>query len=125
MHIFGGSKGKAPPAGGAGGAGGPAAGPLALVTEPDFEPEVLLAETPCLVEFTSARSQASQAIAPEVEAFAEEMEGKLKVVRLDIDGSPGLVRQLRIQQLPTFMLFAEQRLADAQVGALGKKQLKA
>ncbi|MBX3225752.1 MAG: conjugal transfer protein TraF [Labilithrix sp.] len=119
MHIFGGggARGKAAPAGGG--------GPIATVTERDFEQVVLLAETPVLVQFTSDRSQACKQIAPEVEAFAAEMEGKVKVVRLDIDQSPGLARQLRLQGVPTFMLFAEQRLADAQVGPLGKKQLKA
>ncbi len=124
MHIFGGAKGKAAPqAAGAGGGG--AEGSIPFVAERDFEQAVLLADTPVLVQFTSARSQACKAIAPEVEAFAAEMEGKLKVVKLDIDQAPGLARQLRLQQIPTFMLFAEQRLADAQVGALGKKQLHA
>lgn len=128
MHIFGGGKGKVAPQAGAGAAaaGGAAqAGSIPYVTERDFEQAVLLAETPVLVQFTSDRSQACKAIAPEVEAFAAEMDGKLKVVKLDIDKSPGLARQLRLQQVPTFMLFAEQRLADAQVGALGKKQLHA
>ena len=125
MHIFGGAKGKAAPQQGGTAAGAAHAGSIPYVTEGDFEQSVLLAETPVLVQFTSDRSQACKAIAPEVEAFAAEMEGKLKVVRLDIDKAPGLARQLRLQQVPTFMLFAEQRLADAQVGALGKKQLRA
>ena len=125
MHIFGGAKGKAAPQQGGTAAGAAHVGSIPYVTEGDFEQSVLLAETPVLVQFTSDRSQACKAIAPEVEAFAAEMEGKLKVVRLDIDKAPGLARQLRLQQVPTFMLFAEQRLADAQVGALGKKQLRA
>lgn len=120
MHIFGG--------GGAGhGAGKPQedAGSIPYITERDFEQQVLLSELPVLIEFTAKRSQGSQAVAPEVEAFAAEMEGKLRVLRVDIDKSPVVAQQLRIQQIPTFMLFVEQRLADAQVGALGKKQLRA
>lgn len=123
MHIFGGAKGKAPPRSGAAGAGD--AGTIAYVTERDFEQVVLLAETPVLVQFTADWCQPCKTIAPEVEAFAAEMEGKLRVVKVDIDKSQMLARQLRIQSVPTFMLFAEQRLADAQVGALGKKQLRA
>jgi len=123
MHIFGGSKGPggAPP----GGAGAGGKGSVPYVTERDFEQEVLLAETPVLVEFSAEWCQPCHAIAPEVEAFAKEMEGKVRVVKVDIDKSQMLARQLRIQSVPTFMLFAEQRLADAQVGALGKKQLRA
>ncbi len=120
MHIFGGSKG---PAGAAPGAA--SAGSLPEVSEQDFEQEVLLSEVPVLVEFVSARSQACAAIAPEVEAFAKEMEGKIRVVTCDLEKSPALARQLRLQQVPAFMLFVDQRLGDAQVGPLNTKQLRA
>ncbi len=123
MHIIGGSRPGAP--GGGGGSGKKDAGVVPYVTERDFEQEVLLAEVPVLVQYTSERSQACIAIAPEVDAFAKEMQGKCKVVKVDIDKAQALARQLRIQQLPTFMLFAEQRLADAQVGPLNRKQLRA
>lgn len=125
MHIFGGAKGKAAPRAGGTGGSGAQTGSIPYVTEQDFEQAVLLAETPVLVQFTADWCQPCKTIAPEVEAFAEEMEGKLRVVKVDIDKSQMLARQLRIQSVPTFMLFAEQRLADAQVGALGKKQLRA
>ncbi|AKU94374.1 Thioredoxin [Labilithrix luteola] len=78
-----------------------------------------------LVEFMTEWSQPCQAIAPEVEAFAKEMEGKLRVVKVDIEKSQMLARQLRLQSVPTFMLFVDQRLGDAQVGPLNKKQLRA
>jgi len=123
MHIFGGGGSK--PAGGASGGGAGNKGTIPYVTERDFEQSVLLAEIPVLVQFTAEWSKPCAAIAPEVEAFSQEMAGKLGVVKVDIDRSPALTKQLRIQSLPTFMLFAEQRLADAQVGPLGKKQLRA
>ncbi|MCL2723317.1 MAG: thioredoxin domain-containing protein [Polyangiaceae bacterium] len=120
MHIFGGSKGRDGSLPGQGGKG-----VLPSVTERDFEQQVLLSEIPVLVEFMTERSQSCQAIAPDVEAFAKEMEGKLRVVKVDIEKSPMLARQLRLQQVPTFMLFVDQRLGDAQVGPLNKKQLLA
>ena len=125
MHIFGGAKGKAAPRAGGGNGSAQESSSIAFVTEQDFEQVVLLAETPVLVQFTADWCQPCKTIAPEVEAFAAEMEGKLRVVKVDIDKAQMLARQLRIQSVPTFMLFAEQRLADAQVGALGKKQLRA
>jgi thioredoxin len=126
MHIFGGSRGSRGAKGSAAASGGPApSGSIPYVTEKDFEQQVLLAETPVLVEFTAEWCQPCKAIAPEVEAFALEMEGKLQVVKVDIDACQALARQLRIQSVPTFMLFVDQRLGDAQVGALGKKQLRA
>lgn len=118
MHIFGGPK---KPATGA----GAKEGSVPYVSERDFEQQVLLSELPVLVEFTADWCQPCHAIAPEVEAFAQEMEGKVRVVKVDIDKSQALARQLRIQSVPTFMLFVEQRLGDVQVGAVGKKQLRA
>ena len=123
MHIFGGGPRGGSKAG-MGGAGG-AKGNIPFVTERDFEQQVLMSEVPVLVQFTADWCQPCKTIAPEVEAFAAEMESKLKVLRVDIDKSQALARQLRIQSVPTFMLFVDQRLGDVQVGALGKKQLRA
>lgn len=110
---------------GRGGAGGHAASSIPYVTERDFEQVVLLVDLPVLVQFTADWCQPCKQIAPEVEAFAREVAGKVGVVRVDIDKSQALARQLRVQSVPTFMLFAERRLADAHVGAVGKKQLHA
>lgn len=123
MHIFGsGSRGPGSPGapGGANKGGG-----VPYVTERDFEQAVLLSEVPVLVEFSADWCQPCHAIAPEVEAFAREMEGKLKVVKVDIDKAQALARQLRIQSVPTFMVFVDQRLGDVQVGAINKKQMRA
>jgi thioredoxin 1/putative thioredoxin len=118
MHIFGGPKAPGAP-------GAASKGAVPYVTERDFEQQVLLSEIPVLVEFTADWCQPCHAIAPEVEAFAGEMSGKVRVVKVDIDKSQALARQLRIQSVPTFMLFVDQRLGDVQVGAVGKKQLRA
>src|SRR5215210_2178643 len=127
MHIFGGGKGAPKGSAGPAGPAGPSSGggDIPFVTEQSFEKEVLLSEIPVLVQFTADWCQPCKTIKPEVEAFAREVEGKVKVLRVDIDKSQVLARQLRIQSVPTFMLFVDQRLGDAQVGALGKKQLRA
>lgn len=128
MHIFGGGGPRGPGKGNGGPpSGGSSGGPsnIPYVTERDFEQVVLMAETPVLVQFTADWCQPCKTIAPEVEAFAKEVDGKIQVVKVDIDKSQALARQLRIQSVPTFMLFVDQRLGDVQVGALGKKQLRA
>jgi thioredoxin 1 len=110
--------------GGANGNGSRGAGTVPYVTERDFEVEVLRSELPVLLEFTADWCQPCKAIAPEVEAFAREQAGKVKVVKLDIDKSPIIAQQLRIQSVPTFMVFAEGRPVDAVVGAIRKAKMR-
>ncbi len=94
------------------------------ISEQDFEMEVLRPELPVLLEFSAEWCQPCKTIAPEVAAFAKEMEGKVIVRKVDIDRSPLLARELRIQSVPTFMLFSQGRPVDAVVGAIGKKKLR-
>ena len=119
----GGMRGGAPPRG----PGGAAANndDIVFVTEREFEQEVIRSELPVLIEFTADWCAPCKQIAPEVAAFAREMLGKAKVVKVDIDKAPVLARELRVQSVPTFMVFAQQRIADVQVGAIRKKQMLA
>jgi thioredoxin 1/putative thioredoxin len=94
------------------------------VTERDFEAQVLRSELPVLIEFSADWCQPCKAIAPEVEAFARENEGKVKVVKIDVDKAPVIAQQLRIQSVPTFMVVAEGRIQDAVVGAIRKKKMQ-
>jgi len=101
-----------------------AGGGVLTITEREFEREVLSSELPVLIEFAADRFAPCKQIAPDVEAFAEEMRGKVKVVKVDIDRAPNLARELRVQSVPTFMVFAQQRISDVVVGAIRKKKMR-
>ncbi len=94
------------------------------VTEREFEQEVLRSDLPVLIQFTAEWCGPCKTIAPEVESFAQEMSGKLKVVKVDVDKAPAIAQQLRVQSVPTFMVFAQGRIVDSVTGALRKKQLR-
>lgn len=115
---YGGSRGQ-----GTGSAAGGAPAGVPFVSERDFEREVLRSELPVLLEFSADWCQPCKAIAPEVEAFAREQAGKVKVLKLDIDKSPIIAKQLRIQSVPTFMVIAEGRIQGAVVGAIRKQKM--
>jgi thioredoxin 1/putative thioredoxin len=121
MSILGGMPGRGP-GGGGGGAGGSAKGTIPTVTERELV-ERLRGELPILIEFSADWCAPCKQIAPEVESFAQEMKGKLDVVKIDIDKSPRIATELRVQSVPTFILFVDQRPVDMQVGAIGKKKL--
>jgi len=100
-------------------------GPMKLqqVTEQDFEPEVLVSELPVLVEFGATWCGPCKVVEPELQALAQEYAGRAKVVKVDIDQSPFLARQLGIQSVPTFLVFHQGRPVNGKAGAMKKAQL--
>jgi thioredoxin 1/putative thioredoxin len=109
---------------GQGAAAGGGASAIPYVGEREFESVVLRSELPVMVQFTADWCGPCKQIAPEVESFARDMEGKVRVVKVDIDKSPLLARELQVKSVPMFVLFSEQRIVDGVVGAVGKKKLK-
>ena len=98
---------------------------LSVVTERTFEQEVLTSELPVLLEFTAEWCGPCKQMAPDLLALARELEGKAKVVTLDIDKSPNIPRQMGVQSVPTFVVFHGGRPVGGKVGALRKAELRA
>jgi thioredoxin len=101
----------------------PKAGLVPTISEANFEAEVLASELPVLVEFGAEWCQPCKAMAPELEALAKELEGKARIVKVDVDESPMLARSLRVQSVPMFFVVAGGRVVDAAMGAAPRKQL--
>jgi thioredoxin len=99
--------------------------PVPVIDEQSFRNEVMQSELPVLIDFYADWCAPCKTTAPEVEAVAKELAGKAKVVKVNIDKSPMLAQSLRIQSVPTFMVFAKGRPVDAQAGALRRQQLRA
>lgn len=97
---------------------------LQTVTERDFEQSVLMSEVPVLVEFSAEWCGPCKLVAPELEALARELEGKAKIVKIDIDRSPIIARQMGVQSVPAFAIFHQGRLVGGRVGALKRNQLR-
>lgn len=93
------------------------------VTEQDFEREVLRSELPVLVEFTADWCQPCKVVAPEVDAVATALDGKAKVVKVDVDKSKRLAATLRVQSVPTFVVFSKGRPVAGEQGVLRRAQL--
>ncbi|KYF60136.1 thioredoxin, partial [Sorangium cellulosum] len=94
------------------------------ISEQEFEREVLRSELPVLIDFTATWCGPCKTVAPEIEAIARELEGKAKVVKVDIDRSKRIAATLRIQAVPTFMVFHRGRPVAAEQGVLNRKQFR-
>lgn len=98
---------------------------IPVIDERDFEREILRSELPVMVDFFATWCGPCKTMEPEIAAVARELEGKAKVVKVDIDRAPTIARQLRIQSVPTTMVFAGGRIAAAEAGMLRRTQLRA
>ena len=98
---------------------------IPVIEERDFEREVLRSELPVLVDFYADWCGPCKTMEPEVVALAHELNGKAKVVKVNTDRSKVLAQRLRIQSVPTTMVFAGGRIAAAEVGALRRDQTQA
>ncbi len=98
--------------------------PLLAVNEQNFEREVLMSELPVLLEFGAEWCGPCKVVAPELEALASELDGKAKIVSVDIDRAPLLARELGVQSVPTFVVFHQGRPVNGKVGALRRAQLR-
>jgi thioredoxin len=97
---------------------------LTPVTEQTFVEEVMQSELPVLVEFGAEWCGPCKTVAPELEALAQELAGKAKVVTVDIDKSPMLARELGVQSVPTFVVFHLGRPVGGKVGAMKRQALR-
>lgn len=99
--------------------------PPEVVTEQTFSSAVLSSELPVLIDFYADWCAPCKQVAPDVAALAEELTGKAKVVKINIDHCPTLARELRVQSVPTFIVISKGRVVDSQTGALRRAQLRA
>lgn len=88
-------------------------------TDADFKADVLDSQVPVLVDFWATWCGPCRAIAPHLETLANEFEGKLKVVKVDIDSNPKTPGSFGVRSIPTLLLFKGGELADKIVGNPG------
>jgi len=94
-----------------------------IFTDQNFEAEVLRSELPVLVDFFAIWCGPCQMMAPIIEELANEMEGKVKIGKLNVDESPETAGKYGIMSIPTMILFKGGEAVKTIVGARGKEEL--
>ena len=87
------------------------------VSEATFGQEVLSANEPVLVDFWAEWCGPCRAIAPVLEELSSELDGKGKIVKLNVDENPSIAAQYGVRSIPTMILFKGGQAADMKIGA--------
>jgi thioredoxin 1 len=97
---------------------------VVILSDANFQKEVLQSELPVLVDFTATWCGPCQKIAPLIDAVADETVGKFKVAKLDIDEAGETASKLGIRGVPTMIAFKAGRESARHSGAnIGKQGL--
>ncbi len=97
---------------------------VAHVSDADFEAQVLKATEPVVVDFWAEWCGPCRMIAPALEEIAGTLNGKVKIVKLNVDESPKTAQKYGIMSIPTLMLFKNGELFSRQIGAAPRQKLE-
>ena len=95
------------------------------VNDTNFDDLVIKSDKPVMVDFWAEWCGPCRMVAPIMEEISQEYEGKVLVVKCDVDSSPAVSEKYSIRNIPTILFFKDGKIADKQVGAVPKKNFVA
>ena len=98
--------------------------PTIEVTDATFQEKVLESELPVLIDFWAEWCGPCKQVGPILEKLSTEYEGRLVIGKVDVEQNPRIAQALRVQQIPTMVMFGQGRPTDIVRGALPEAHLR-
>ena len=92
------------------------------ITDSNFQDEVLSSDIPVLVDFWAEWCGPCKMIGPILEELAPEMDGKIKIVKVDVDSNSQTAMNYAIRSIPTLIIIKDGSVAAQHIGAASKAQ---
>jgi thioredoxin 1 len=89
----------------------------------NFQSDVLGASEPVVVDFWAEWCGPCKMISPALEEIASEMEGKVKIAKVNVDENQDLAVQYGVRSIPMLLMFKNGEIADQMIGAAPKARL--
>ncbi|MDB4842208.1 thioredoxin [Planktomarina sp.] len=93
-------------------------------TDETFDSIVKDSKLPVVVDFWAEWCGPCKQIGPALEELSVEMEGKIKVVKVDVDSNPSAAAALGVRGIPALFLFKDGQVISNKTGAAPKAALK-
>lgn len=92
-------------------------------TTADFQKEVLDSDIPVLVDFYADWCGPCKMMSPVLDQLSNELEGQVKIGKINVDDEPELASQYKVMSIPNFVLIKKGQVVDQVIGAVPKDQM--